>query len=227
MEDETNESIGVILNKIIDLYAPSYPHFKNCLIVFTDFDLNPIYFNHSDLSDELQVSHNISSILDTKNAFHLSKEKKGLVSYSHESSYEIGFNSIATPLILKDRILGFIGFFATNGFHEESVMYLDILEKYIISELINSTILRKMEEILFDPVNVFENDLSKRESEIFQMTVNGYKDVEMEKELFISKSTVRAHLHSVFEKLEVSSKNELISLYYKKIINIYIKLLKH
>lgn len=221
--------MNILLNKIMISYNESYDFFKDSLIVFTDYDLKPIYLNHSKLSDEflIYIRDNISLfLLDNINAFYLSKQKKGLITYSNESCVDGYFKSIANPLILKDRILGFIGFFKIEDISEESTIYLDTLEKFITNELLISNIIREMDEIMYGKnLSILENKLSERESEIVQMTVNGYKDVEMEQKLFISKSTIRAHLHSVFDKLEINSKMELINLYYKQRISKIINLL--
>lgn len=53
--------------------------------------------------------------------------------------------------------------------------------------------------------------LSRRESEIAVLVVQGYSNREIAALSFISEQTVKDHLHSIFEKLEVRSRGELTS----------------
>jgi len=66
----------------------------------------------------------------------------------------------------------------------------------------------------------WEGLLSSRELEIVNLLIKELKDNQIE-ELFISKSTVRAHIGNIFEKLEVKSRLELIDepyrVFFKKI----------
>lgn len=53
-------------------------------------------------------------------------------------------------------------------------------------------------------------DLSKREAELFFLIVRGYENKDIEKELFISKNTVKSHIYHIYTKLDVHSKEELM-----------------
>ena len=57
--------------------------------------------------------------------------------------------------------------------------------------------------------------LTEREREVATLLCDGLKNKEIGKKLFISETTVRHHLTSVFAKLEVSSRFELIIFLYK------------
>jgi two-component system, NarL family, nitrate/nitrite response regulator NarL len=57
--------------------------------------------------------------------------------------------------------------------------------------------------------------LTQRQSEIASLVCNGLKNSEIAERLYISETTVRHHLTSIFNKLEVSSRFELISLLYR------------
>ncbi len=52
--------------------------------------------------------------------------------------------------------------------------------------------------------------ISKRETEILSLLLKGKTNREIEKELFISIHTVKNHIYSIFQKLGVSSRYELI-----------------
>jgi DNA-binding NarL/FixJ family response regulator len=51
--------------------------------------------------------------------------------------------------------------------------------------------------------------LSSREREIVAFVAQGYKNKEMAEKMFISKQTVKNHLHNIFEKVGVSDRLEL------------------
>ena len=57
--------------------------------------------------------------------------------------------------------------------------------------------------------------LTPRQSEIAYLVCNGLKNREIAERLYVSETTVRHHLTSIFNKLEVSSRFELISLLYR------------
>jgi DNA-binding NarL/FixJ family response regulator len=52
--------------------------------------------------------------------------------------------------------------------------------------------------------------LTPREIEIVRMVAAGLRNKEIATRLFISEGTVKSHLHSIFEKLRVSGRQELI-----------------
>jgi DNA-binding CsgD family transcriptional regulator len=57
---------------------------------------------------------------------------------------------------------------------------------------------------------VVKSSLTPREREVLQLLCTGdsYKDVA--DKLFLSKHTVRRHIRSIYEKLEVSSRAEMV-----------------
>ncbi len=61
-----------------------------------------------------------------------------------------------------------------------------------------------------DPVAAKIASLTRREHEVIALISEGLKNREIGERLFISETTVRHHLTSVFEKLEVSNRLELI-----------------
>jgi DNA-binding CsgD family transcriptional regulator len=59
--------------------------------------------------------------------------------------------------------------------------------------------------------------LSPREQEILRLILSGDSNKDIEKRLFISGSTVRNHIHNIYQKLEVRSRLELINLIRKDV----------
>ena len=51
--------------------------------------------------------------------------------------------------------------------------------------------------------------LTSREIEVLRMTANGLRNREISSALLISEGTVKAHLHSIFRKLGLTSRVEL------------------
>jgi DNA-binding NarL/FixJ family response regulator len=54
-----------------------------------------------------------------------------------------------------------------------------------------------------------DNPLSTREREVAALVAQGYKNKQMAEKMFISEQTVKNHLHNIFDKLGVSSRQEL------------------
>jgi DNA-binding NarL/FixJ family response regulator len=57
--------------------------------------------------------------------------------------------------------------------------------------------------------------LTKREREVVELVSQGIKSKEVAERLFISETTVRHHLTSIFEKLEVTDRVELMIFAYR------------
>ncbi len=57
-----------------------------------------------------------------------------------------------------------------------------------------------------------KSKLTNREREVIGLSYDGKSYEEIAEELFISKFTVKNHMHNAYEKLEVASKNELLKL---------------
>jgi DNA-binding NarL/FixJ family response regulator len=86
----------------------------------------------------------------------------------------------------------------------------------------SSAIARKLVRSLQDPVNrqpvgqdptpaVWDAALSTRENEILQLLARGLLYKEISDQLHISTSTVRQHIHRIYEKLHVQNRTEAIN----------------
>jgi len=53
--------------------------------------------------------------------------------------------------------------------------------------------------------------ISKREKDIVELIVSGHSNNEIADKLYISLSTVKSHLYSIYRKLDISSRMELLS----------------
>lgn len=59
-------------------------------------------------------------------------------------------------------------------------------------------------------------ELSPRENEVLALLAKGYLYKEIADQLAISMSTVRGHLHHIYEKLPVQSRTEAVVKYLKR-----------
>lgn len=55
------------------------------------------------------------------------------------------------------------------------------------------------------------HDISRREQEVLRLVIQGRSNAEIEQELFISIKTVKSHMYSIYRKLGVSSRLQLIN----------------
>ena len=66
-----------------------------------------------------------------------------------------------------------------------------------------------------DPYTAFcaEYDLSPRESEVFRLWVTGHGLKYIQNALFVSESTVKSHLRSIYRKCDTHNRDEIIALF--------------
>lgn len=64
------------------------------------------------------------------------------------------------------------------------------------------------------PIIVEAYDLSEREQQITRLIARGFATSDIATELFLSAHTVRDHVKSIFQKVEVSSRGELVAKLY-------------
>ncbi len=60
--------------------------------------------------------------------------------------------------------------------------------------------------------------LTERQNEIVSYVLNGYNSNEIGRFLSISNRTVHAHLRNIYDRCGVSNRVELISLYYRNLL---------
>jgi DNA-binding NarL/FixJ family response regulator len=84
----------------------------------------------------------------------------------------------------------------------------------------SSSIARRLLKNLIQPrtedPNLFDAGLTLREEEVLKSLAHGRRYKEIGKDLAISPHTVRAHIHSIYEKLHVRTKAEAVNQFRKR-----------
>lgn len=71
---------------------------------------------------------------------------------------------------------------------------------------------KKKPEEKMDSPEVQLSLLSRREKEVARLAAKGYTNVQIAEELYISVETVKRHMSTIFEKLEIESRKELMEI---------------
>ena len=58
--------------------------------------------------------------------------------------------------------------------------------------------------------NELPSDLTRREREVAMLAAEGKRNYEISEELFISENTIRAHLRSIYQKLDIDRRAKLV-----------------
>ncbi|MEJ7712239.1 MAG: response regulator transcription factor [Pyrinomonadaceae bacterium] len=78
-----------------------------------------------------------------------------------------------------------------------------------------SDVLNRREAKRVDPETAKMNSLTEREKQIIPLVCEGLKNKQIAERLFISDTTVRHHLTSIFSKLDISDRLELVIYAYR------------
>ncbi len=93
--------------------------------------------------------------------------------------------------------------------------------KLIANELQKYKVIEKFtSNIVIEDEWVKKFELTKRECEVIELIINNNVDLEISIKLNISISTVRAHINSIFKKINISSKIDLLNFAYNEKINL-------
>ncbi|MBN2794573.1 MAG: helix-turn-helix transcriptional regulator [Clostridia bacterium] len=112
-----------------------------------------------------------------------------------------------TIAVSANKTIGYVVAIVDNVSVENYFLWKALIEFYS-KEYVDQISNKKSE--LFE--NLF---LTKREKEIAELLIEGKKDKVISNKLFISESTVRKHLNSIYNKFNVTNKLEFVCKYYE------------
>jgi len=97
------------------------------------------------------------------------------------------------------------------AFDMMKIIMIVMVGKYIINHFTNDSI---SEQSLDDKIESFviKYELTKRQGEILALMINGDSNKEISDQLFITEGTVKTHVYNIFQKTQVTSRNQLIKM---------------
>lgn len=152
------------------------------------------------------------------NSISLSKIRKAPAAVyfeEHTNEQLKGMWSLCYPILKENgEIIAYLGIFLENENVESSMfLFWQMMSKLIYNSLRYCNLLKSLKALKIKGKNNIKL-LTDKEYSIVKMIAKGKTDSEISKELLISRSTVRAHLGSIFEKLGINNRSELIAQFY-------------
>jgi two-component system nitrate/nitrite response regulator NarL len=100
---------------------------------------------------------------------------------------------------------------AIRRVHEGEVWFDRSMISTVLTDVLNQRAAKE-----FDPENAKLESLTDRERQVITLVSEGLRNKQIAERLFISDTTVRHHLTSIFSKLDVSDRLELVIYAYRK-----------
>lgn len=211
---EFRNQIIYISKKVLNSIKNFEFNFETTIFIFNE-EQNVLYSKSNDEKNDLSKLVLEESV--ENNAFILNSLQNTTVKTKNQISGK-DFSVISTPFheIKNKELQGYVGIFTTDD-SEHFKMISEMLANQISYELHVYREKLLIEEIIkADKSTLFTREpLHKVDLRIIQSIIQGLKDKEIADNLHISISTVRNHVNKLFEELNVASRSQLISLYYK------------
>ncbi|MFK9117817.1 response regulator transcription factor [Peribacillus frigoritolerans] len=211
---ESRNQIIYISKKVLNSIKNFEFNFETTIFIFNE-EQNVLYSKSNDEKNDLSKLVLEESV--ENNAFILNSLQNTTVKTKNQISGK-DFSVISTPFheIKNKELQGYVGIFTTDD-SEHFKMISEMLANQISYELHVYREKLLIEEIIkADKSTLFTREpLHKVDLRIIQSIIQGLKDKEIADNLHISISTVRNHVNKLFEELNVASRSQLISLYYK------------
>ena len=203
-------------------------YFRNIIIIITDelLGLKYIYSKKNDIVN--LIKQNISSFSEESIGANIisicSKVKIGILMDKNINNHHLlqPYFSAAHPIYNNEKVLGYVGLFITHKVDRFfCLLCLEMCSKLIANELQKYKVIEKFtSNIVIEDEWVKKFELTKRECEVIELIINNNVDLEISIKLNISISTVRAHINSIFKKINISSKIDLLNFAYNEKINL-------
>lgn len=116
------------------------------------------------------------------------------------------YNNVGIFLVSGHKIVGLVDFISEKNEKQtiDELMSLEILSRYLAQRLEENKQGNTKELNL--PIQI---NLTEREKEVLGVVMQGYSNMEIANELFISVDTVKKHLHSLYSKFNVNNRTSL------------------
>ncbi|MFJ7511741.1 response regulator transcription factor [Peribacillus simplex] len=210
---ELKNQIIYISKKVLNSIKNFEFNFETTIFIF-DNELNNLYsksnFENKDLC-KLIIKESVEN-----NAFVLSSLQNTTVKTKNQISGK-DFSVISSPIheIKNKELQGYVGIITTDD-SENFKMISEILANQISYELHVHREKLLIEDIIkTDTSSLITREQHEVELRIIKTITQGLKDKEIADNLHISVSTVRNYVNKMFEELEITSRSQLISLYYE------------
>ena len=149
-----------------------------------------LYANENAISREFYLKD-----LKTSNYYNnlLSQLKISYPNTSYTSNYQTSLIKDQYPLLKSKQVT-----------YKYLAIFLGVL--LLISILIN--IKNKKKSVTIDPIKDYKNILTTQEQKVFELMLNN-SNKEIASKLFVSVSTIKSHINSIYSKLSITSRKEI------------------
>lgn len=89
------------------------------------------------------------------------------------------------------------------------------VERRILERLVRNSV--EIEDVINSAISALQDVLTKRETEVFRLVLDGLSTREIAQELNLSEQSIKLHLGNLFKKFDVSNRAQLILLTFQKI----------
>ncbi|MEY9869193.1 DNA-binding CsgD family transcriptional regulator [Peribacillus sp. B2I2] len=211
---ELKNQIIYISKKVLNSIKNFKFNFETSIFIF-DKELNVLY-SKSNFENEDICNVVIKESVEN-NAFVLSTLQNTTVRTKNQI-YGKDFSVISSPIheIKNKELQGYVGIITTDD-SENFKMISELLANQISYELHVHREKLLIEDIIKTDTSslITREQQHKVELRIIKNITQGLKDKEIADNLHISVSTVRNYVNKMFEELEITSRSQLISLYYE------------
>lgn len=156
-----------------------------------------------------------------ENVFFLSKIRK-TTSFVEACRYdykkETKFNMIARPIQLNESTIGYLAIVS----NDDNILFLEFIIELLEKILNREVAIYKAKYEINNIKEYFDSEIPKRSIDVLELMYLGKTDLEISKTLNLSTSTIRTHINNLFNKFDINSRAQLISLINKiKIENLH------
>ena len=236
LELYTMDNIEKLSQKIMKVIRMLIPYSKGCFILLDD-DQNIIvqnsyfigfndkskqlyidkYYNQDYIKYLFDISFETTAYRDTDILDNdIRKKTDFYVNFLEPEDIVFGCGIM---IVRNNRITGIFNLFRnkTSGdFSDKDIYILNVLKKHIENMIHNVTQLSRANATVNKNLEKFSEkyNLTSRECDVLNLINKGYANQEIADELVITLSTVKKHIYNLYGKTGVSSRGQLISIFF-------------